>query len=363
MMLINLGVNNFGDMDEEEEQYQNDADNAANVINNWWRQRTQDFWDAKDRKKIKIDFGHKSDNRASYPVPSNNHNNDLACNQFVAGADKYAMDLDSNDNLTYSHNNDIFGSSGANDNNSDINTDNLTNEDKSKLNIWKNYPVNHTVLPKNTPEKPQEKSNEIIPLENPQSYLTKKRPDKFNRQDCNSAPICEIKLSFPIKLLAFLHNRKDSNPNEDIHDLFDFSLCDKTVNVQVFIFPGLKNISEKNFSDFKKRLYGLHPKCKVNELQRIDYESCLKIIIQVRLYITMKISDHNIIMVKCKQKIEEMADSAEYNKQFDKSNAENMFFNSNLSFKNKISKKCVEHFNQLGNGISEQEITYLQNQN
>ena len=46
----------YGTNDNTFTNVNNDADNAANKIHNWWRKKNANFWDRKNKKKIKIEF-------------------------------------------------------------------------------------------------------------------------------------------------------------------------------------------------------------------------------------------------------------------------------------------------------------------
>jgi len=110
----------------------------------------------------------------------------------------------------------------------------------------------------------------------------------------------------------------------------------------------------------EKHLKNLHKSVGVNELQPYFWDTSLKIMIQCRLYMRMKGTDHNIMINKFMQRFEEekLKNNEEFLKNFNYSDPNNVTFKLHIKFLNKISKKCVETFEQLGSNINEKEIIY-----
>jgi hypothetical protein len=141
---------------------------------------------------------------------------------------------------------------------------------------------------------------------------------RANNQSKYSNARKEIFLHLPLKVLPFLHNSK--NPahldelfkSDNMENWFDASCSERHVQVQAFCAPGFKNPGE--WSELRKRLEALHsPHLGVNELLYLDFETSLNLMMQVRLYMTIKNSEHETLMQRFR---------AKYSEEFSKKNTE-----------------------------------------
>lgn len=364
----------YGTSDKNYSNVNIDEDTAANKIHNWWRKKNTGFWDRKNNKKIKIEYNNN--------VVNNNQNRDSKIQSYANTPKPKTLtpNVKSQTSSPITNNNFSFPNNFSNNNKLQI----TNNNSKKKLNIDSMYTKMFLEgIEEDSQTDDLEKEQQKYPIYNniqPEISLGKRGFETFgeNRQQeslGNNIGLNSLVSNFrkeffqylPLKVQPFLHYKKDitteqiDNIVNNTKSWFEIEKCDRHVQVQAFGFPNLK--STEGFPELEKHLKRIHPSVGINDQQYYSWETSLNIMIQVRMYIRMKGSDHKKIMDKFLNKFEEekSKNNQEFQSNFDYSDPNNIEFKLKVSFFNKINKKCIEIFDQLGSNLQEKEIVYLQN--
>lgn len=154
-------------------------------------------------------------------------------------------------------------------------------------------------------------------------------------------------LEIPFKMVPFFFNNLSGPEMENALNLDKTHLtmnhCKVRIVLQGHVLRKTQSIS--GYEEFRDRLVQLHKdrnSVKVNELQKVDIASSIKLVVQARLYFDMKLEDYKTFLQSGYQEGSQRPSVL------------------NAYFKNCLANKARNEFTEGGMHLEDKELAYLQ---